>query len=92
MRTPEPPPPPARLVHPPNTVTDFPPPPTEQSELSEESVGQLCEENKEQIVAQWVESTGRQEELVHQLEKFAYNIAETVVTTMEQSSEKKVGT
>jgi len=89
LRTPEPPPPPARLVHPPNTVVDFPPPPTEQSELSEESVGQITEENKENSVKQWVESTGRAEELVNELEKFAYNIAESVVTSMEQSSEKK---
>lgn len=89
-RTPEPPPPPARLVHPPNTVVDFPPPPADQSELSEESVGQLSEENKENIVKQWVESTGRAEDLVQELEKFAYNIAESVVTTMENREERKV--
>ena len=78
----------ARLVHPPNTLLDFPPPPADQvnitmilhitimnkmsmiqcddqmmmisknlqSELSEESVGQLSEENKENSVKQ-VESS-----------------------------------
>merc|ERR1712083_1282944 len=85
------------MTYPPNTIrdsgeTDFPPPPVSDgsSELSEESVGQLSEENKENIVKQWVESTGRGEELVQELEKFAYNVAEEVVTSMEQQ-ERKVG-
>ena len=96
--TPEPPPPPTRLTYPPNTIrtdceTDFPPPPVSDSssKLSEESVGQISEENKENIVKQWVESTGRAEDLVQELEKFAYNIAESVVTTMENREERKVG-
>ena len=96
-RTPEPPPPPTRMTYPPNTIrdteNDFPPPPVSEgsSKLSEESVGQICEENKENIVKQWVESTTKSaEEIAKELEKFAYDIAETVVSNMERSSEKKV--
>ena len=98
-RTPEPPPPPTRMTYPPNTIRDsgelpeFPPPPVSDgsSKLSEESVGQISEENKENIVKQWVESTTKSaEEIAKELEKFAYDIAETVVTNMERSSEKKV--
>ena len=96
--TPEPPPPPTRLTYPPNTIrtdceTDFPPPPVSDSssKLSEESVGQISEENKENIVKQWVESTTKSaEEIAKELEKFAYDIAETVVSNMERSSDKKV--
>jgi len=95
-RTPEPPPPPTRMTYPPNTIrdteNDFPPPPVSEgsSKLSEESVGQICEENKENIVKQWVESTTKSaEEIAKELEKFAYDIAETVVSNMERSSEKK---
>ena len=99
-RTPEPPPPPTRMTYPPNTIrdsgeTDFPPPPVSDgsSKLSEESVGRLSEENKENIVKQWVESTTKSaEEIAKELEKFAYDIAETVVSNMEKSSEKKVET
>jgi len=96
--TPEPPPPPTRMTYPPNTIrdsgelTEFPPPPVSDgsSKLSEESVGQISEENKENIVKQWVESTTKSaEEIAKELEKFAYDIAETVVTNMERSSEKK---
>merc|ERR1719150_1763662 len=100
--TPEPPPPPTRMTYPPNTIrpdceTDFPPPPVSDSssKLSEESVGQISEENKENIVKQWVESTTKSaEEIAKELEKFAYDIAETVVSNMERSPEKKdsVGT
>ena len=96
--TPEPPPPPTRMTYPPNTIradceTDFPPPPVSDSssKLSEESVGQISEENKENIVKQWVESTTKSaEEIAKELEKFAYDIAETVVSNMERSSDKKV--
>ena len=98
-RTPEPPPPPTRMTYPPNTIRDtdpdFPPPPVSEnsSKLSEESVGQISEENKENIVKQWVESTTKSaEEIAKELEKFAYDIAETVVSNMERSSDKKVYT
>merc|ERR1711942_504028 len=95
-KTPEPPPPPTRMTYPPNTIKDpeceFPPPPESdtKSKLSEESVGQLSEENKENIVKQWVQSTTQSaEEIAKELEKFAYDIAETVVSNMEKNSEKK---
>merc|ERR1711962_70020 len=96
-KTPEPPPPPTRMTYPPNSIKDpeceFPPPPesdSKSSKLSEESVGQLSEENKENIVKQWVESTTQSaEEIAKELEKFAYDIAETVVSNMEKNSEKK---
>merc|ERR1711962_1170121 len=95
-KTPEPPPPPTRMTYPPNSIKDpeceFPPPPesdSKSSKLSEESVGQLSEENKENIVKQWVESTTQSaEEIAKELEKFAYDIAETVVSNMEKNSEK----
>merc|ERR1719348_1085903 len=86
------------MTYPPNTIRDsgelneFPPPPVSDgsSKLSEESVGQISEGNKENIVKQWVESTTKSaEEIAKELEKFAYDIAETVVTNMERSSEKK---
>merc|ERR1739838_364320 len=93
-KTPEPPPP--RMTYPPNTIkepeAEFPPPPDSdtKSKLSEESVGQLSEENKENIVKQWVESTTQSaEDIAKELEKFAYDIAETVVSNMEKNSEKK---
>jgi len=95
-KTPEPPPPPTRMTYPPNTIREpeceFPPPPDSdtKSKLSEESVGQISEENKENIVKQWVESTTQSaEEIAKELEKFAYDIAETVVSNMEKNSEKK---
>merc|ERR1712142_445910 len=95
-KTPEPPPPPTRMTYPPNTIKEpeceFPPPPEPdtKSKLSEESVGQISEENKENIVKQWVESTTQSaEEIAKELEKFAYDIAETVVSNMEKNSEKK---
>eukprot|EP00092_Neocalanus_flemingeri_P004841 GFUD01005209.1.p1 GENE.GFUD01005209.1~~GFUD01005209.1.p1 ORF type:complete len:1622 (-),score=474.54 GFUD01005209.1:150-5015(-) len=95
-KTPEPPPPPARMTYPPNTIkepeAEFPPPPDSdtKSKLSEESVSQLSEENKENIVKQWVESTTQSaEDIAKELEKFAYDIAETVVSNMEKNSEKK---
>merc|ERR1711970_268326 len=93
-KTPEPPPP--RMTYPPNTIKEpeceFPPPPESdtKSKLSEESVGQISEENKENIVKQWVESTTQSaEEIAKELVKFAYDIAETVVSNMEKNSEKK---
>jgi hypothetical protein len=96
-KTPEPPPPPTRMTYPPNTIKEpeceFPPPPESdtKSKLSEESVSQLSEENKENIVKQWVESTTQSaEDIAKELEKFAYDIAETVVSNMEKNSEKKV--
>merc|ERR1712123_120167 len=95
-KTPEPPPPPTRMTYPPNTIKEpeceFPPPPESdtKSKLSEESVGQISEENKENIVKQWVESTTQSaEDIAKELEKFAYDIAETVVSNMEKNSEKK---
>merc|ERR1712142_383170 len=95
-KTPEPPPPPTRMTYQPNTVKEpeceFPPPESDSksSKLSEESVGQLSEENKENIVKQWVESTTQSaEEIAKELEKFAYDIAESVVSNMEKNSEKK---
>merc|ERR1719499_725955 len=74
------------MTYPPNSIKDpeceFPPPPesdSKSSKLSEESVGQLSEENKENIVKQWVESTTQSaEEIAKELEKFAYDIAESV--------------
>merc|ERR1719357_1151421 len=85
------------MTYPPNSIKDpeceFPPPPesdSKSSKLSEESVGQLSEENKENIVKQWVESTTQSaEEIAKELEKFAYDIAESVVSNMEKNSEKK---
>merc|ERR1719447_2168319 len=85
------------MTYPPNTIrdaenNDFPPPPVSEgsSKLSEESVGQISEENKENIVKQWVESTTKSaEEIAKELEKFAYDIAETVVSNMEKGPEKK---
>merc|ERR1712106_178207 len=95
-KTPEPPPPPTRMTYPPNTIKEpeceFPPPPESdtKSKLSEESVGQISEENKENTVKQWAESTTQSaEEIAKELEKFAYDIAETVVSNMEKNSEKK---
>merc|ERR1711887_244697 len=96
-KTPEPPPPPTRMTYPPNTIkepeAEFPPPPDSsdtKSKLSEESVGQISEENKENIVKQWVESTTQSaEDIAKELEKFAYDIAESVVSNMEKNSEKK---
>jgi len=93
--TPEPPPPPTRGNYPLNNFKDpeFPPPPPVSdgsSKLSEESVGRISEENKENIVKQWVESTTKSaEEIAKELEKFAYDIAETVVSNMERSNDKK---
>merc|ERR1712183_747154 len=96
-KTPEPPPPPTRMTYPPNTIkepeAEFPPPPDSsdtKSKLSEESVGQISEENKENIVKQCVESTTQSaEDIAKELEKFAYDIAESVVSNMEKNSEKK---
>ena len=92
MATP-PPPPPVRSFQ---KVGDeaFPPPPCSsadsRSKLSEESVSQLVEDNKERIVKQWVESTTSQGDIHRELERFAFDIAESVVSTLEKNSEKKV--
>ena len=94
-KTPEPPPPPVRAPH---TLRDdcqmFPPPPStsdSRSKLSEESVNQLSEGDKETIVKQWVESTSQSTgDITRELERFAYDIAESVVSTMEKNSERKV--
>lgn len=95
-KTPEPPPPPTRCTYPPNTLVKehsppFPRPPSEATnKLSEETVLQLEEEHKQDIVKQWVESTAQNaEDMAKELEKFAYDIAETVVNNMEKKSEKK---
>jgi len=94
-KTPEPPPPPTRCTYPPNSLKEhsppFPRPPSEATnKLSEETVLQLEEEHKQDIVKQWVESTAQNaEDMAKELEKFAYDIAETVVNNMEKKSEKK---
>ena len=43
----------------------------------------MSQEEKEQIVEQWVQQTSTQQ-AQNELEKFAYEIAETVVNTMEK--------
>merc|ERR1712212_552761 len=101
-KTPEPPPPPTRagliLSRDSGDGQSFPPPPPTSSgdtcfaaanQLSTESVNQLSEENKEKIVKEWVESTCHSnEQIQRELEKFAYDIAESVVSTMEKNSDK----
>ena len=95
-KTPEPPPPPTRVTYVINSVKvpepPFPRPPSEATtKLSQETIQQLEEEQKEDIVKQWVESTANNnEDLAKELEKFAYDIAETVVSNMEKGKEKKV--
>lgn len=93
-----PPPPPPREEHRPtfnNHRTRFqdhestptppppPPPPRQQQDGELKSIHTLSAEEKEQIVEQWVEQTSTQEAR-DELEKFAYEIAETVVNTMEK--------
>merc|ERR1719308_676235 len=77
-KTPEPPPPPTRMTYPPNTIKEpeceFPPPPESDTK------SKLSEESVGQISA---------ENRAKELEKFAYDIAETVVSNMEKNSEKK---
>ena len=60
-----------------------PPPPRHLPANAQElnSIQTLSREEKEQIVEQWVEHTSSQSEL----EQFAYEIAETVVSSMERS-------
>merc|ERR1711902_342227 len=66
-----------------------PPPCSAGSKLSEESVGMLSHDNKEQSVLEWVNSTTQsREQIQKELEKFAYDIAESVVSTMEKNSDK----
>ena len=94
-RTPEPPPPPTRTnFHVREDIPAFPAPPSvsdTRSKLSEESVNQLCEENKERIVAQWVESTNQSAEQVNrELQRFAHDIAESVVANMERKVKMKI--
>jgi len=104
-KTPEPPPPPTRaglsLSRDSGDGQSFPPPPTSSgdtcfaatNQLSTESVNQLSEENKEKIVKEWVESTCHSnEQIQRELEKFAYDIAESVVSTMEKNSDKTTAT
>ena len=88
--TPEPPPPPARMHQMPRQEQIFPPPPCSAgSKLSEESVGMLSQDNREKSVLEWVNSTTQSREEIHkELEKFAYDIAESVVSTMEKNSDK----
>lgn len=71
--TPPPPPPPPRHLQPTQA-------PEGKQELT--SIQTLSREEKEQIVEQWVQNTSSQSEL----EQFAYEIAETVVSSMEQRS------
>lgn len=93
---PPPPPPPREEIRPTfnNNRTRFqdhestptpppPPPPPRQHEGELKSIHTLSAEEKEQIVEQWVEQTSTQEAR-DELEKFAYEIAETVVNTMEK--------
>ena len=63
-----------------------PPPPPQESELK--SIQSLSQEEKEQIVEQWVQQTSTQQQAQDELEKFAYEIAETVVSTMEKHQVK----
>ena len=88
--TPEPPPPPTRMHQMPKQEQMFPPPPCSAgSKLSEESVNMLSQDNKERSVLEWVHSTTQsRDEIQKELEKFAYDIAESVVSTMEKNSEK----
>ena len=91
-KTPEPPPPPVRSCFPPREDVLPAPPSTSdtRSKLSEESVNQLTEENKEEIVKQWVESTSQSADVVNrELERFAYDIAESVVANMEKKVEMR---
>ena len=56
-----------------------------------ESVGQLSEKNGEDIVKWWVAGAAQSaEEMAEKLEKFACDMAESVVGSMEKDSEKKV--
>ena len=93
-KTPEPPPPPSRSFQNIRAEEAFPPPPCSsdtRSKLSEESVNLLSEENKENIVKQWVESTTQSTgDINRELERFAYDIAESVVSTLEKNTERKV--
>ena len=57
---------------------------TNTGELSEATIQTLSQEEKEQIVEQWVRQTSTQEAR-DELEQFAYEIAESVVSTMERS-------
>lgn len=95
--TPPPPPPPRAMkedsvVKPIVSKEASPPPPprpeepilkTRRSGEELKSIQSLSPEEKEQIVEQWVEQTSSQEAR-DELEKFAYEIAETVVSTMEK--------
>jgi hypothetical protein len=49
----------------------------------------LSQEEKEQSVEQWVQQTSTQQ-AQNELEKFAYEIAETVVSTMEKHQVRNV--
>ena len=64
-----------------------PPPPPQESELN--SIQSLSQEEKEQSVEQWVQQTSTQQ-AQDELEKFAYEIAETVVSTMEKHQVRNV--
>ena len=59
------------------------------ADLSEATIQSLSQEEKEQIVEQWVRQTSTQEAR-DELEQFAYEIAESVVSTMERNSNTQV--
>ena len=65
-----------------------PPPPPLPQESELKSIQSLSQEEKEQIVEQWVQQTSTQQQAQDELEKFAYEIAETVVSTMEKHQVK----
>ena len=64
---------------------------TTNADLSEATIQTMSQEEKEQFVDQWVRQTSTQEAR-DELEQFAYEIAESVVSTMERShSQQQVG-
>ena len=65
-------------------VQDLPQPPP-SGELNASAVQQLSREDKDHIVEQWVRQTSTQQ-AQDELEQFAFEIAESVVSTMERNN------
>ena len=84
---PPPPPPPRDYITRPED--QLPQPPT-STELNTDSIQSLSRQDKDQIVEQWVRQTSTQQAR-DELEQFALEIAESVVSTMERNNGKVSG-